>query len=233
MPRALRALALLVALGAAPLGATEIEPPERILQAAEDFLQQRAEGLGSGRVEVEAGPLDPRLRLRACAHLPDAFTPAGGRELGRTTVGVRCEAPKRWTLYVPARISVYGPALVAARALGRGERLSEADLRREERDLARLPTGSLDSLTEAEGMLMKRSVSAGTPITRSMLKREHLVQRGQEVTLIAEGTGVQVRSVGKAMDDAAKGERVRVKNTSSGRIVEGRAVAAGVVRIAF
>ena len=58
-----------------------------------------------------------------------------------------------------------------------------------------------------------------------------LVRRGQRVTVLAQGRGIQVRTNGKALGDAAKGERVRVENTTSRRVVEGVAIADGVVRV--
>jgi flagella basal body P-ring formation protein FlgA len=214
-------------------GAAEVEPHERILQTAQGFLEAASTARHTGRVEISVGPVDPRLRLQRCSSAPEAFEPPGGRSLGRTTVGVRCAGPRPWTLYVPAEIAVYGPTLVAARALQRGEELGAADVRVVEQDLGSLPPGSLSVATEAVGKRLKRSIAAGTPVTSSMLKVTQLVRRGQAVVLLAKAGGVQVRSAGKALDSAAKGERVRVENSTSGRVVEGIVVAEGVVQVSL
>ena len=58
-----------------------------------------------------------------------------------------------------------------------------------------------------------------------------LVHRGDEVVILASIGGLQVRVKGKALKDAALGERLPVRNTNSKRIVEGTAIEAGVVSV--
>jgi flagella basal body P-ring formation protein FlgA len=57
------------------------------------------------------------------------------------------------------------------------------------------------------------------------------VQRGQSVTLVADVGGMSVRMAGKALSDGLINQRVRVQNTSSGKIVEGIARSEQVVEI--
>ena len=80
-------------------------------------------------------------------------------------------------------------------------------------------------------MTLRRPLAAGTPLTRQALAPPLVVRRGQQVVLLAETAGLQVRSSGTALADAARGERVRVKNSRSRRIVEGVAVDAATVRV--
>ena len=58
-----------------------------------------------------------------------------------------------------------------------------------------------------------------------------LVRRGQIVTLVAGGGPVEIRTTGKALADGAAGERVRVRNERSNRIVEGVVAEDGTVRV--
>ena len=51
------------------------------------------------------------------------------------------------------------------------------------------------------------------------------------MTLLAGTDGLEVRMRGKAMGNAAAGERLQVTNISSGRRVEGVVLADGSVRI--
>jgi flagella basal body P-ring formation protein FlgA len=58
-------------------------------------------------------------------------------------------------------------------------------------------------------------------LTPAMLAAVPLVSRGQQVTLEAQTDGVHIRMGGEALAEAALGQRVRVKNLSSERVVEG------------
>lgn len=231
MIRTVAALVLWLGVLGGAAADTHYEPHATIRQAARTFLLARASEEHRGKTVVEVGALDPRLRLPACSAPLSAFLPPGGRTLGATAVGVRCQGARPWTLYVPARVRAMGPVVVAGRALGRGERLRADDLQVVERDLAEAPPGHLEALDEAVGMTLRRPLAAGTPLTRQALAPPLVVRRGQQVVLLAEGAGLQVRSTGQALADAARGERVRVKNSRSQRIVEGVAVGAATVKV--
>ena len=58
-----------------------------------------------------------------------------------------------------------------------------------------------------------------------------MISRGQQITLIAGDNGLEVRMQGKALKDAAVGERVNVTNLSSGQQVEGIANSDGTVSV--
>ena len=64
-----------------------------------------------------------------------------------------------------------------------------------------------------------------------LLVKSKLVKRGEQVTLIAITSGITVRMMGKALNDAIAGQQVRVRNNNSRRIVEGTAITRGIVEI--
>jgi len=80
-------------------------------------------------------------------------------------------------------------------------------------------------------MELKRPLPAGTPLRYGHVALPELVRRGQMVTLIAGGAGIEVRMQGKAMGSGAKGDRLMVTNLTSGRRVEGLVLADGSVKI--
>ena len=57
----------------------------------------------------------------------------------RMTVGIRCTAPKAWTAYVQASVSVPGQYYVASRTIAAGQALTPADLAPRDGDLVALP----------------------------------------------------------------------------------------------
>ena len=136
------------------------------------------------------------------------------------TVGVRCRGPRPWKLYVPVRLSVTAPIFVAARYLSAGTEITRADLRIADADVTR-ERGVLRADEPVEGMVLRRDLAAGEPLRGNLLDAPTLVRRGQRVTLLASGGPIRIRMGGTAMGDGRRGERIRVRNTSSGRIVEG------------
>jgi flagella basal body P-ring formation protein FlgA len=86
-------------------------------------------------------------------------------------------------------------------------------------------------INSLKGHVAKRNVRKGEIIKPFLAVKSKLIKRGQQVTIIAETGGIKVRMTGKAMNDASSGERVRVKNNNSKRIIEGTAVNRGIVKI--
>lgn len=195
-----------------------------------DFLRQQATGL-PGEVSIEVAALDPNNQLPACAAL-EPFLPAGTRAWGRISVGVRCDAPVSWTAYLQARVAVLADYLVAARPLRAGQILGPADLGQRHGDLTTLHDNTLTDATQAMGHHTRIAVAAGSALRGDMLRVPHAVRQGQAVTVIGVGTGFRVSSEGRAMNNAAPGERARVR-LGDGQVVTGTAQADGTVELAF
>ncbi|GAB6042540.1 flagellar basal body P-ring formation chaperone FlgA [Endothiovibrio diazotrophicus] len=232
--RTIRALFALLVTLAAPLAAyaeDAYQDQEEILAAAREFLATQLAGHHGEDADILVEPLDPRLRLTRCEEPLEAFLPAGGQLVGNTSVGVSCNAPKSWSLYVSAKISVFAEVLVAARNLPRGTHLTGADASFERRDLSRLPYGYLTDAAELESKMTSRRINAGTVLTPSSMKDAPMVKRGERVTLSINASGLQIRASGTAMQDGTRGQHIRVRNTSSKRIVEGVILAPGLVEV--
>ncbi|MBI5042216.1 MAG: flagellar basal body P-ring formation protein FlgA [Gammaproteobacteria bacterium] len=208
-----------------------MQPTVDILNTAQTFLEQATRDQHSGRIDISLGRLDPRLRLAHCAQPLQASQPSGARLAGHTSVAVRCPDMADWTVYVTAEIKVFGPALVTARSLARGVALASADVNTVETELTNLGHGHLESLEEIQGMATLRALPAGTVLTPSMLKAPRIIRRGDRVTLVSSQGPVQVEMQGEAVNDGARGDRVRVRALSSQRVVEGWVVSASVVKV--
>jgi flagellar basal body P-ring formation protein FlgA len=233
LPKYVTAGYLAMAL-AGPLQAdpgTDSQSPESILDAAREHLEQAARAQLTGRVEVQMGYLDPRLRLAQCAQPLETFQASGARPTGRTSVGVRCPDITGWTIYVAANVDIFGKALVTTRSLPRSADLAPGDVQLVETSLANLGAGYLNDSADIDGMVTRRPLPAGTALTPAMVKAPRLVRRGDRVTLVGGEGPIQVEMLGEAINDGARGERVRVRALNSQRIVEGWVVSASVVKV--
>jgi flagella basal body P-ring formation protein FlgA len=205
------------------------ESPDRIRTVATDYARQQS----SPQSRIETGLLDERLKLPACAEAPQAFSPAGNGARGALSVGVRCTSPVSWTLYIPVRISETRQIMVLNRALNRGEIVTADAISLQERDITTLPYGYLATAAEAVGKTIKRPLTAGSVLTPDALELQRIIKRGQSVTLLSRIGGLEIRAQGTAMADAAQGDRLKVENTSSRRIVEGVVRSADTIEVSL
>ena len=231
MPR-LWILPLLMVLPALATAATPValQSHAAIRDAATAFATANLDG-DADDINVRAANLDKRLRLHACSVPLEAFAPSGSGRIGQITVGVRCPDEKPWSLYVKVKIQQFSPVVVIKHAMPRGALLSKADLRVEKRDISKYHQGVIDEPDQAIGKLLKRSIPGGSVLQPTQLKAPKLVHRGESITIISQTNAISIRMNGKALADAGHGQRVRVRNSSSRRIVEGIVTGPGQVRV--
>jgi flagellar basal body P-ring formation protein FlgA len=211
----------------------KVQDIDAIRKTAQSFVAAEIPPTPGTTRTIRIDNLDPRLRLDACPQDLETFFPPGVRGGSNRTVGVHCQGPKPWTVYVTARISYRGQVLVAARGLPRGTVIQASDLVAQERDLQGGPLDYLTQAQQAVGMRTARALRPGMLIDQDSLEEVPVVARGQRVWLIAQSSNLQVRTVGTALQSGTVGAMIRVENTSSGKIVEGVVTRQGVVRISL
>lgn len=213
---------------------TEISGPahirvERLGQAIPDAVleQALADALGldgpvgfriaQGRLPLEI-PLDSDpadLRIES-ARIDDrsgrfqavAVTPLGDGKEARTGLSGVAEPE----MLVP----------VAGRSVAPGEAIRKADL-----DWTRVPLRRVNRtmITDAAmlvGMEPVRMLRPGQPVRASDVRRPLLVAKGTLVTMSMRRGNMVLSATGKAMQDGADGDIIRLQNTSTGRTVEAR-----------
>ncbi len=181
--------------------------------------------------QAETLPLDPRLRLAECQRPLEAFFPQGRREAGTWSVGVRCVGDRPWTIYGKVRIKAYREVVVLRNALRSGSVVGLADVGMVRKNLSELNGGYLTAPEQAVGLAVRHGLPAGLVLGADRLTRPKLIRRGEKVTISAQSGGYEVSMVGEALADGEKGERIRVRNEQSARIVEGMAVGPGLVLV--
>ncbi|MEE4383531.1 MAG: flagellar basal body P-ring formation chaperone FlgA [Pseudomonadales bacterium] len=222
---------LTLALAAGSAGEAAREELGRVREAAVAAVRDALPLPRGARLALAAGALDPRLRLARCpAPLVTDVTraPASG---GRISVRVACPEPPRWQLYVPVEARVTAPVAVAVRDLPRGVVLAPADLRLEQRELSRLPWGHAGSAEELAGRILRRPLRSGEPVPPSATAAAPLVRTGERVVIEAGSGPLSVRIDGVALVDGGAGDRVRVRNLNSSRVMDARVTGEGRVHV--
>jgi flagella basal body P-ring formation protein FlgA len=188
---------------------------------------------GAAETQITVQPIDARLRLAQCGSVLTAQLPSGSNLAARATVAVSCAGPTHWSVYVPVMVESRISVLVLRHAVAGEARLGADDVTLETRRTAGTATAYLASVRELTGRTVRRPLPIGTALTVEMFAADTLVHRGQQVTLVAGGTDIEIRAIGRALMDAPAGARIQVQNLSSMTVVEGVVESADVVRVAL
>jgi flagella basal body P-ring formation protein FlgA len=81
-----------------------------------------------------------------------------------------------------------------------------------------------DMVTKEEdlaSMTPRRMLLAGKPVKFNEIEAPRIVERGESVTLVFKEGALMLTSKGRALENGAKGDLIRVVNASSSRTVEG------------
>jgi len=190
-----------------------------------------AAGGAQSRIEVVVGEIDSRLALAAC-NRTEVFLPAGARFWGRAFAGIRCVEGATWSINVPVTVRVFGPALVASRALTAGAAIQAEDVRTAEVEWTREAQGVATSPAQLDQRVLARPISSGQPIPLAALRAPQAVGQGEPVRVVGRGNGFSISAEGVALASAVAGQSVRVR-TESGRILTGTARAGRLVEVQF
>jgi flagellar basal body P-ring formation protein FlgA len=210
--------------------ASTYQPLSTIQASAEQHLRKVLPNVGHN-IYLKATDLDDRLRLASCPVPLEVFLPSGVNIGNRVTTGIRCNQGTQWTIYVPVSIESEVQVLVLNKALSRNAAVGIQDIETRMQRVPGLGSSNLKSVAELTGQRLKRDLSAGTLLTPAMLQPEIVIRRGQQVTILASVSGIEVRTQGVALGDASVNSRIRVKNMNSAKVVEGVVDNHNMVRI--
>jgi flagella basal body P-ring formation protein FlgA len=211
-------------------GSEQYQSHDSIVAAVTEYLIQTVAHQNNA-AKIAVTPLDHRLKLRQCDTPLTTFSPPGGSKMGRTSVGVRCESPAPWSLYVTAKVGLELPVVVANRDLARGEAITAADVEMQLSDTTHLLRGYYGSADEVVGRIPKRTLRRGKVITPSSLVVQKTVRRGEQVTILAAAGSIEVRMQGKAMKNGNPGDLIPVINVKTKKKLQARVISEGLVKV--
>lgn len=150
---------------------------------------------------------------------------------GRNPVQVSCADTSAWRLNLIANLQVWRPVVITQQALRNKALIKGSQLSLKKSNIAQLHRGYFTRIEQVAGSISKRSLKPGITITPSMIEQPVLIERGQPVTLRVSNPAVTVEMAGEALRKGRAGERIRVRNINSGKILFGRVVSSELVLI--
>ncbi|MEE1910654.1 flagellar basal body P-ring formation chaperone FlgA [Aeromonas caviae] len=199
-------------------------------EQAQAFVLDQLDIPLDAQADVKAGTIDERLPLTRCEDALTISLPARMEIRRNTTVYLKCEGDKSWDLYLPVRVSIQKPYVTVAVPVAKGDILSEPMLTLAYQDQTLIRGDYLTNPTALIGVRSKRELKPGQPIR---LTQVCVVCKGDQVTLSAENSSMQIKTMARALQDGSFGDMIRLVNTRSGRTVQGQVSAVGSVVVTF
>ncbi|WP_340148041.1 flagellar basal body P-ring formation chaperone FlgA [Vreelandella nanhaiensis] len=202
---------------------------DALLQQVHQFLYQQTQALGE-EVIIDLRPPSPHLP--PCIQ-PEPFLPnAGQSPLGRVSVGVRCGETHQQVRYLQAQVDVIGSYWVAQHNIERGTLITPDMLTQQSGNLSALPSQALIDEADIVGKVAQRPIRSGSTFQTHSLQAPALVERGQRVTVIAQGSSFRVSREGEALEDGGQNDRIRVRFDTR-EIVTARVSGQGILVVDF
>ncbi|MEI6558994.1 MAG: flagellar basal body P-ring formation chaperone FlgA [Rhodospirillaceae bacterium] len=216
---------ILVSRAARTIGIEELRKP---VMAA---LARRSAG---GRLEVEfdnpllqvvvpSGPM-PEITVE------EVYYNANQNHFSaEAVIGAGGPAPQRVSLAGRARLIVEMPVL--NRRINPGEVITRADIGWVEFNANQLSGNLAASEADLVNHTPRRSLAVNIPVYLYEVQAPKVVSRGQMVTMVLRSRNMLLTTQGKATQDGAAGEVIRVINTQSNRSVDATVVSANEVTV--
>lgn len=201
--------------------------------AVASYLQGYYSEVGAVKVEINVNPLDRRLLLAQCEQPLSMRVNDPAYAGGNQTVHTRCEGISPWAVYVPAQVSLFRRLPVAGRNLERGELVAQSDIVMEVVNTNLTRQGQVADMAGVLGKEVRRPISKGEPFRVAALESPLVIKRGDPVVIELQAGSISVNTAGTAMANGRIGDRIRVRNGQSDRIVNAQVLAAGRVMTAI
>lgn len=185
----------------------------------------------SAEYEISVLPLDSQLKLPECTKPLESFTTTDSIKAGRTSIGVRCNAEKKWSIFTTAIIKVYEDVIVLSLPVQRGEIITRQHLAIEKRDVSKLRGDFVTQAEQVENKQAARYAPIGTVLNLRSFIEPNLIKRRDKIIISSMQPAFAIQMNGVAMMDGAKGQLIRIKNESSGRIINATVVEPGLVLV--
>ena len=159
------------------------------------------------------------------------------------TVIVSCKSPLNWkitlrtnakpinSIKIKSKVSnksdlfqVKNSVLILTNSLKRGEVIKQDDLILKTNYSSPLGNGYFTEKKHLIGRKLRQNLSIGKIIKTRHLEENWMIEKGQSIIIVSDINGVNVMMKGNALQNGYFNQLIKVKNKSSGKVVQGRIV---------
>ena len=149
------------------------------------------------------------------------------------TLLVKVDGTIRKRARLDAEVTVIYDVIQTTQHLSRGHIISEEDIESVRIKSNRLMRNVLTDPKQIIGNKIVRNLSPGTTLTTYMVKRAHVVKRGDKIILIAEKGPLRITAPGMVKENGFKNAIVQVMNLQTKKMVYGIVVDNRTVKVEF
>ena len=181
--------------------------------------------------DITVLPLDDQLTLPECSRPLEVFRTTDLIKAGRASVGVRCNAEKKWSIFVSVVIKAYEDVIVLTQAVQRGDIITAQHVAVEKRDVSKCRGDFMTQVEQVENKQSARNMPAGSILGAKSVVEPPMVKQKDKITISTAQPGFAIEMSGIAMMDGVMGQLIRVKNENSGRIISATVIDSGRVLV--
>ena len=134
---------------------------------------------------------------------------------------------------VNVEIETFADVLVTNKNLATNERITENDVRKEKTRLEKPLANYLFEADKLRGKKLLKNVLADEPILLSSIISDAVIRVGDLVKIVGQAEKMQIIVLGEARANGRIGERIPVKNSQSGVILQAIVIDEGLVKVKF
>ncbi|OLQ79118.1 flagella basal body P-ring formation protein FlgA [Photobacterium proteolyticum] len=153
--------------------------------------------------------------------------------IGNLKRQVSCDsAEQKWRINTTVKVRIKLPVVVAKTTINRDTKIDASMLKMQTLSLYR----NKDFVTQFQAIIGKRTkrrIRSGQLVSPSYLQRRWLIEKGDEVLIVAVKDGMQASMKGIAMENGAESEQISVKNSRSSKIIRATVAGKGKVQTIF
>lgn len=153
--------------------------------------------------------LTPEKKLATLCATPDLrLSGRPTRLTGNRSIIARCGKKQQ---FIQVQVSATGTYWIAARILAPGETIHQEDIQPVTGELSHLPAGLILDARKITGATPTGMIQPGQPLTERQLRRRWAVLANRDVDITAAGDGFMIHAKGKALENAAMNDTLRIK----------------------
>ncbi len=137
-------------------------------------------------------------------------------------------------ILVTASVEVLADVVVAKRPIRRRQQITTDDIEMREKSLAGLPSNVILDREDVLGKMAKSNIDANKVLRPDLIEFPPLVKRGDVVLIVAESSGLRITALGAVEErEGRRGERIKIENLDSKKIVYARVLDSKTVQVDF
>jgi flagella basal body P-ring formation protein FlgA len=181
-------------------------------------------------VTFELKNINRTLKLKNCTGNLHTQFASRKKNVAKPLIKVSCAKP-RWSITLAVRVYLYKDVLTLKQATPKNTLLQITEVQISKQDVSLLTKGYFENYQQIKQFQLKRALAANTILTPHHFKKNIMVKVGQVITIENNSPLLRVKMTGKALNNGGYGDIVKVRNLSSGKIIQATVIQNGVVKV--